>query len=192
MSEDQASNLLPGKNKIFRHGDKIEIYLSQGQCAIADYADYERIKEYRWYASAVKSGKFYVHSSAGKPKKMLHRFIASAGRGHIVDHINRDPLDNRKCNLRYASHSLNNHNSKAYGKHGYRGVSKNRDAWVATISQNNKHKVFGRYGNKIEAAIRYDLEAIKIYGKDATLNFKVFYEEMEALVKIFGGKNGAI
>ena len=55
----------------------------------------------------------------------LHRVIMNAPQGYDVDHINHDPLDNRKSNLRICTHLENGRNlvkSKA-NKSGYRGIS---------------------------------------------------------------------
>jgi hypothetical protein len=42
----------------------------------------------------------------------LHRLIAGAKPGQIVDHINRDTYDNRRCNLRFVTRSENALNNK--------------------------------------------------------------------------------
>lgn len=32
--------------------------------------------------------------------KLLHRYLLNYDRKDVIDHINNNPLDNRKCNLR--------------------------------------------------------------------------------------------
>lgn len=48
---------------------------------------------------------------------LLHRYIMDAPKGTLVDHINGNKLDNRKCNLRFANKSQNAGNMKP--KKGY-------------------------------------------------------------------------
>jgi len=60
----------------------------------------------------------------------LHRLIAGAAPGEIVDHINRNKLDNRKHNLRVTTNSMNVLNSeRSDNAKGYY-FSKVRDRWV--------------------------------------------------------------
>lgn len=56
----------------------------------------------------------YLRGQDAKTKKLtyLHRIIANAKPGQIVDHINRDTYDNRRCNLRIATRSENAINNK--------------------------------------------------------------------------------
>jgi hypothetical protein len=59
----------------------------------------------------------------------------------MVDHINRNPLDNRRCNLRPTTPKENNNNRgnvhKDYGCLGIRFVQKD-ESWQARIKQDGK------------------------------------------------------
>lgn len=50
------------------------------------------------------SGLLYLH------RTILERAVGPAPFGHVGDHINGDTLDNRRCNLRWASKSQNARN----------------------------------------------------------------------------------
>ena len=60
----------------------------------------------------------------GKNKSiLLSRYIMRAGKGELVDHINREPLDNRRCNLRIVNARQNMLNRKVKNNTGLIGVS---------------------------------------------------------------------
>jgi hypothetical protein len=105
----------------------IELYNSD-KVAIIDNDDYELIKPYSWCLNYNKSGLFYSYSYSrinGKKCVLpMHRLILNAPTGMLVDHINRDGLDNRVANLRLCSHSENMANRKMSisNKTGVRGV----------------------------------------------------------------------
>lgn len=91
-----------------------------------------------------------------------------------VDHINGNGLDNRRENLRLATHSQNLVNSgKRIGKSGYRGVrwDKDRNKWRADIQFEGRKYSLGRSLLKKECAKLYDKKAKELYGKYAYLNF---------------------
>lgn len=92
-----------------------------------------------------------------------------------VDHINRDPSDNRLCNLRACSHRENLYNqSSAKGSTSqYLGVrwDKGRGNWCAAISVAGRGHFLGRYGREDEAARAYDAAARRHFGQFANLNF---------------------
>lgn len=54
-------------------------------------------------------------SIKGGQKIFLHRYIIGYAGSLDVDHINRDPLDNRKANLRIIEHYRNNANNASVG-----------------------------------------------------------------------------
>lgn len=106
----------------------LEIELTKRYNTVIDDEDYDLVKNYKW-ASVVdkKSGTVYVRAKKTEDHKRktvyLHRLIMAAEKGQVVDHINRDGLDNRRENLKlYSSHSEHmsgNNNHKRGGRYKY-------------------------------------------------------------------------
>lgn len=92
---------------------------------------------------------------------MLHRFLLDAPKGIQVDHKNGDTLDNRRENLRLATHSQNMMNRKLQKNNtsGVCGVTwdKSTDKWMAHIAKNGTSKTIG-YFEDIESAKNARLE----------------------------------
>ena len=132
--------------------------------AIIDTDDYARVKDYKWGLS-----KKHVYS---KKCGWLHRFVLR--KDCNIDHINRNGLDNRKCNLRQTNVSLNAANSKlnSRNKSGFKGVSwfKNAKLWRAYITVNRKFISLGYYKKQKEAAVAYDKAALMYFGNHAATN----------------------
>lgn len=103
----------------------------------------------------------------GKKKIMqyMHRTILERMIGRtllteeIADHINGNPLDNRRANLRLATRSQNNMNRKksSRNKSGFKGVSlhKQNGKWVARIGKDGKYKHLGLFNTPEEAYAAY-------------------------------------
>ena len=84
-----------------------------------------------------------------------------------IDHIDRNPSNNKLENLRLATRAQNCMNKHTYSTSGYRGVYKNHiNRWVARI----KGKNLGSFLSKEEAAIAFDKAAKELYGNFASLN----------------------
>ena len=156
------------------------INLGEGLWAIVDWNVYYRICIYKWHAMG-KRGLFYavrkVKISETEIITMsMHRKIMNAPDDLLVDHQNRNKLDNRLANLRLATFSENMCNrirdkSKASSK--YIGVSFNKRSkrWVCRIGHDSKSIWLGTFDNEIDAAKAYDEAAKKYHAQFAQLNF---------------------
>ncbi len=101
--------MLLRKNNFNLTGEKHmrEIQLTQGQVALVDSEDYERLNQFKWYASKQGKGKkFYAvrcidtRHKDGKYKKIwLHREVMNCPDGMVVDHLSGVGLDCRRSNL---------------------------------------------------------------------------------------------
>ena len=103
--------------------------------------------------------------------KYLHRLIINAKNGEIVDHINRNKLDNRIENLRIVNKSLNNYNKEINNLLG-RGIyfDKAGNRFRACISYQNKTEKLGSFKSIDKAKESYNKRAIEIYGNNAILH----------------------
>lgn len=138
--------------------------------------DAERVMAHRWWVdSADKKLKFYT--KIGRQKVYLSRFIMNAKPGEQVDHISGDRLDNRRANLRIASHAENCQNrqkSRTAATSRFKGVSKKtrrRSPWQVSIRANGKHVHIGCFADEIAAARAYDDAARTAYGAFGRFNF---------------------
>lgn len=105
----------------------------------------------------------------------MHRVITQAPAGVEVDHINRNRLDNRRCNLRLTDRGGNTRNCSRNRKNtsGYKGVyGPDRSGhWVASVVYQGKAYHLGSYLTAEEAAVTYDLAAMALHGEFAAPNF---------------------
>ena len=106
------------KNCFIQEGNITRLLTFNKKCecsgeVLIDTSEVERIKQYKWYITIRKS-KLYCYGTIEGKKIALHRFILNSN--NIIDHINGNSLDNRKCNLREVTQQQNSYNRKAHGK----------------------------------------------------------------------------
>lgn len=152
----------------------VDIPLTQGLFSRISADDFDQVSQHKWSASKC-CGKYYArrcHSDGSVT--YLHRFLMGLEKGErqVVDHINGDPLDNTRPNLRVCSQSANLQNKKMKPHSSpYMGVSLESGKWIARVSRNGKKLYLGSFDSAELAAIAYDLEISRIHGYGARINF---------------------
>jgi len=157
--------------------------LTRQMDATIDAQDVSAVSGYNW--SAVCAGKnpptYYAMRSIskhGKPNyRSLQAHIMEPPDGYTVDHINQDPLDNHRDNLRLCTLSENMGNRRSFrgSTSPFKGVSwRTKDqTWYAQICMNRHVTCIGYFDDEIEAALAYDEHARRLFGEFARLNFPV-------------------
>lgn len=109
----------------------------------------------------------------GQVYRNLHHLVMPNKPGHVIDHKDRNPLDNRRQNLRYASMGESARNrSYPKGYTGFRGVQIGRSlgTYEAFIVRDRKRHYLGKFGTAKEAALAYNDAARRLHGEFAVLN----------------------
>ena len=141
-------------NEIILYDEYAEIVLYDKHCneiarALIDIDDIDKVREYKWRLH--NDG--YVSSSGSSIR--LHRLIMDCPDDMVIDHINHDPLDNRKSNLRACTYQQNmmNHSLRANNSSGTTGVCwyKRTNKWKAEIKINNRTIHLGYYEDMNDA-----------------------------------------
>jgi hypothetical protein len=122
--------------------------LTQGKVAIIDAADAHLICDQVWCARKCKANKWYASAScwdenAGCYRPMqMHRVIMDAPDDELVDHWDNDGLNNRRSNLRLATHAQNIWNRGAHrsNRSMFKGIHWDAPGkrWIATLKHNGK------------------------------------------------------
>lgn len=127
-----------------------KIKLTQGKYALVDDKDFVALSAHKWCVNN-HGGKWRAqrkdYSKEIGRMVFMHRVIMKPNKKSVVDHINGNSLDNRRCNLRVCSQSRNLQNQRLSrrNKSGVSGVhyKKQNRKWVAEIAVNRKRKYLG-------------------------------------------------
>ena len=143
--------------------------------AMVDAADLPRLREYgrRWCHWQTNRG--YPMVGHKGPAVILARFILGPAEGFLVDHINGNPLDNRRANLRPATYAQNAHNrtprrDTATCLKGVVPAGKRFRACIRPPGESRPHHL-GTFDTPEEAARAYDAAARLLHGAFARPNF---------------------
>ncbi len=176
-----------------------------GLFALVDAADFEAVSRYSWNATprspyARRTVRLGRGRKAKKAAVFLHRLLAGAQLGEIVDHRNGNSLDNRRENLRRTDARGNASNitrSANQKQGGFKGVSWHARAkkWQAGISAGplkpcgRRARVYlGLFTDPADAARAYDAAARQHFGEFASLNFPI--EDCAARTSAFAELRG--
>ena len=158
-----------------------EIYLTNSKdVVLVDDEDYKMLIQYKWsfYKSKrSKMGRAQTNIKINNKRTTLllhHLIIKKPSNKKEIDHIDRNPLNNQKNNLRIVTHSQNMMNKSNYknSTSKFKGVywDKSRKMWRSAISEKNKRINLGRFTNEIDAAKAYNEKAEELHGEYAYLN----------------------
>lgn len=142
------------------------IPLTQGQFAKVDAADYQWLNLWKWHAAwSPETQSFYAKRMdrvlPGLPRELIqmHRILLCLilGDKRTGDHINGNTLDNRRINLRVATHMEQQWNRRNFrsSRSGFKGVTLSHGKWQATISVNGEGRHLGTFLSEVEAHAAY-------------------------------------
>ena len=149
VAPPESRDPLPYLWYMFGYGEVYCVPLTQDEYAIIDVCDYDKVKDHRWFLTAQK----YAGTNINGTGVLLHRMIMNNPSGMLVDHINGDRIDDRRCNLRLASALENSWNTKAKNSSstGYKNISKIKNSWQVMLRINGLSTYLGRFPTLEEA-----------------------------------------
>lgn len=140
-------------------------FTNDDRFAIISKESFDVVSKYKWH---IRPDGYVETKNKEKENILLHRLVTNF-QYPIVDHINRNKLDNRLNNLRCVTTSQNQMNKSIQKNNtsGITGVSwdKNRNKWHVMISVNHKNINLGRF-DSLEEARKVRRKAEKIYHKE--------------------------
>lgn len=156
-----------------------EISLTKGMVALVDNEDYPYLAKLNWFAQSNGLQWYARRNSQYINKKRhivhMHRVIMEAPPWMLVDHLDGNGLNNTRENLRLCTHQGNSRNGRKrnINTSGYKGVSwhKVTQKWMARIGVDGRSIHLGLHDTATEAALAYDVAALKYHGEFACVNF---------------------
>ena len=154
------------------------IRLTQERVALVDDEDYTLVTSAGQWQAVESGATFYARHSTpsfGRHQGQIsmHAFITGMD---YVDHVSGDGLDNRRANLRQATHAQNMGNKRRYRNNtsGFKGVapfSGRGRPWIAYVTKAGVRHHLGLFDTAEEAAHAYDAAALELFGEFARPNF---------------------
>lgn len=152
----------------FRWAPDFALALGSDRHAVLDQEDASLANEPWWWDGRYAKGNDnrYLH------REVVDRALGKIPEGMFVDHIDGDPLNNRRRNLRVVTKAQNAANAAPRGgRSKYRGVHQQASGrWAAQISKAGVRLCLGTYDTEEDAAAAYDMAAKEVHGEFARLN----------------------
>jgi len=144
--------------------------------AIIDIDDVEIVSKYKWYLKDGKYIRTHINTNGKDYKTGIHRILMNVveNKNVVIDHIDRNPLNNKRENLRITTQAKNSINKSIQSNNtsGVTGVvwnSANRN-WNAQIKLNRKNINLGVYKNFDDAVKARQDGELKYFGEFNPIN----------------------
>ena len=143
---------------------------------LIDYEMYQIISKFTWHIRKDKQTHYaFTNIKIGSKNfgLSMHRLLTGISSSQ-VDHKNRNGLDNRLENLRYASKKENSYNRVRKNALGFRGVYKPKGSKNYSFQIQKDGKRYYKHGFKTieDAAKSYDIKSRELHGEFGIRNFK--------------------
>jgi hypothetical protein len=158
------------KHVLVQDGDAAFQIGRKNTVVLCSRADLNRILPYSWSFTGTKERGVYAESLYIRPGKhvRMHHLVMDMVDGYppgmVIDHINRNTLDNRRENLRLVPIAINAYNTHKFGPNSGTCWNINRNVWTAYIHKDGRKINLGRFQTQEEAlAVRIQAE-IEMFG----------------------------
>lgn len=148
-----------------------------GNIMLISSCDLESVLKFKWYLTRASYPGTYGTNDGdikfSRPVPLHQILYPNIPYGYVVDHINRDRLDNRRNNLRICT-SLQNSYNKSKPKNSnrrYKGVIKNKKSYTASITKDGIKREIKNIQTEEQAARVYDMMAEELFGEFAAKNY---------------------
>lgn len=143
--------------------------------AIIDEIDLKLVEGYAWCAPINDPCSTYRKVRVAALSIGMADMLSPPPAGMINDHINHNPLDNRRSNLRHIPQEQNTKNRKVYKNNtsGYKGVSFNvqHGNFTVRLSCNRENYTITVVTPPVVGAWIYDILSIKVHQEVGCRNF---------------------
>lgn len=141
---------LKGHNQYYVENDVVHVFMhNTGNVMMCEKAIWEKWKKYTW-------NEHFGYAKANIQKKEIafHRLVKQPPEGYVIDHINRNRLDNRACNLRVTTQYVNtiNRDASPTSSTKLKGVYKDKNRYRADITVKGERIYLGMFPTAEEAA----------------------------------------
>lgn len=150
-----------------------EIGLTRGKVTFVDDEDYENLCRWKWHIVIGNGGVARAATKINGRQTLMHRYLLNVtDKNILVDHKDRDSLNNQKSNLRKSTISQNSANRTKVrnSTSKYLGVYLDKTKWRSSLKKNQKTIHLGTYFSETDAAKAYNEAAIIHHGEFANLN----------------------
>jgi hypothetical protein len=150
------------------------IKITKEKTVLVDDDVFEYLNSFKWHFDGSYAARKEQQPDGTVKTVKMHREIMNPPKDKSIDHINSDGLDNRRENLRIATHAQNimNQRPRKNTSSQYKGVSwcKRYKKYEAYINCNGKRTRLGSFRNENDAAMAYNVASERLHGEFARKN----------------------